>query len=107
MAGAGMHNTWPVLALAWKVAIVTFLVMIIFSGRVPRWVKRINSGVVLAVSVLIAIRIFGRHWLHDGLIYQFALVFAGFAAAIGILVQVAGVIARHVATSDKQSTEIS
>jgi hypothetical protein len=50
------------------------------------WERRLNDGLFATVVVFAGIRILARYVFHSGLIFQFAVVLAGVAAAIGILV---------------------
>ncbi len=101
-----MHNTWLVLRLAWTAAIVVFLVLIVVPGQMRIWEKRICDGLFVAVVVLVGIRVFGRYVFHGGLIFQFALVFAGFAAAIGIPLRIKAVAARYATKREDGATEV-
>jgi len=96
-----MHYAWPILRLIWSAAIVVYLVLAVIPGRVSTWEKRFNNRLLVFVVVLVWIRIFGRYFFHGGLIFQFALVLAGFAAAIGILFRIKALIAR-IAVSDEE-----
>ena len=89
-----MHNTWLILRLAWTAAIVVFLVLIIVPGRMRTWEKKLCYGLLVAVFLFVGVRILARYVFHGGLIFQLALVFAGFAAAIGIPLRIKAVIAR-------------
>ncbi|MHB8216752.1 MAG: hypothetical protein ACYDDS_11795 [Candidatus Sulfotelmatobacter sp.] len=101
-----MHNPWPVMRLAWTAAIVVYLVLIIVPGRMRPWEKRMCDGLFIAVVVFVGIREFGRYVFHGGLIFQFALVFAGFAAAIGIPLRIRAVIARYATDSKGGADEV-
>ncbi|MFZ0199471.1 MAG: hypothetical protein WB523_09715 [Candidatus Sulfotelmatobacter sp.] len=101
-----MHDTWLVLRLAWTAAIVAYLVLIILPGRMRIWEKRVNDGLFAAVVMFVGIRILGRLVFHGGLIFQFALVFAGFAAAVGIPLRIKAVIARYATNSDDGAAEV-
>jgi len=101
-----MLNTWLILRLAWSAAIVVYLVLSVIPGRLSSWEKRFNDGLFIAVVVLVGIREFGRYVFHGGLIFQFALVLAGFAAAIGIPLRIKAVIARYVMNSENGAAEV-
>src|SRR5712664_1241387 len=95
-----MHNSWPILRLAWSAASVVYLVLCIFPGRVRSREKRFNDWLFVAVVVFVGVRVFARYIFHGGLIFQFALVLAGVAAAIGIPLRIKALLAR-IATNSK------
>ena len=101
-----MHNSWPILRLAWSAAIVVYLVLCLFAGRMRRWEKRFNDWLFVAVVVFVGVRIFARYIFHGGLIFQFALVFAGSAAAIGIPLRMKALIARIATNSKDGATDV-
>ena len=101
-----MHNTWLVLRLAWTAAIVVYLVLTFFPRRMSIWEKKLDGGLFLSVVVFVGIRILARYVFYGGLIFQFALVFAGFAAAIGIPLRIKAVIARYATNRVDGATEV-
>jgi hypothetical protein len=101
-----MHGTWLVLRLAWTAAIVVFVVLIIVPGRMRIWEKRLCDGLLVAVVLFVDVRILARYVFHGGLIFQFALVFAGFAAAIGIPLRIKAVIARIATNGENGAAEV-
>jgi len=79
--------------LAWSAAIVVYLVLRLITLKRHRgWEKEFDDWLFILVVVFVAIRIFARFFFHGGLIFQLALVFAGFAAGIGILVRTKALI---------------
>jgi hypothetical protein len=101
-----MHNTWLVLRLAWTAAIGVYLVLIIVPGRMRIWEKTLNDGLFVAVVVFVGVRILARYVFHGGLIFQFALVFAGFAAVIGIPLRIKALIARYATNREDGAAEV-
>jgi len=98
-----MQTAWPFLYLACVPAVAVYLVLCVVPGRVQAWEKRFNDGLFIIVVALVGIRIFARYLFHGSLVFQFALVFAGFAAAIGILLRVKALVARYAASSRERS----
>jgi hypothetical protein len=94
-----MHDTW-LLRLAWIATIVVYLVLSIIPGRLRSWEKRFNDGLFVAVVVFAGVRVFARYVFHGGLVFQFALVLAGSAAAIGIPLRIKALIARIAANGE-------
>jgi hypothetical protein len=99
-----MHYSWPILRLAWSAAIVVYLVLCMIPGRVSSWEKRFNNVLFIAVVALVWIRIFGRYFFHHGLIFQYALVLAGFVAGIGILFRIKALTARFAAEGEESDS---
>ena len=89
-----MHDAWLVVRLASIATIVVYLVLAVIPGRLRIWEKRFNDGLFVAVFVFVWVRILARFIFHGGLIFQFALVLAGSAAAIGIPLRIKALIAR-------------
>jgi hypothetical protein len=99
-----MAYAWLVIRFAWSAAIIVYLVLsIIPAGRSSSWEKLFNDWLFVVVGVLVAAGIFARHILHGGLIFQFAWVLAGFAAAIGIPVRVKALVARFAGNGEDQN----
>jgi signal transduction histidine kinase len=103
---ADMHNSWLILRLACSAAIVVYLVLCLFAGRMSRWEKKFNDWLFVAVVVFVGARIFARYIFHDGLIFQLALVLAGSAAAIGIPLRMKALIARIATNSKDGATDV-
>jgi hypothetical protein len=67
------------------------------------WEKKFNDVLFVAVVVLVGTRVLAGRVFHDGLIFQLALIFAGFAAAVGIIVRGRAVVRRYVTDGNEQS----
>jgi hypothetical protein len=88
-----MH-TWLMLRLVWLAAIVVYLVLTFIPCRPRGWERKIDNGLFVLVVVFVGTRVFTRVAFHGGSISDLALVFAGFAAAIGILFRIKALTAR-------------
>jgi hypothetical protein len=91
-----VHNAWPILRLAWSAAVVVYLVLCAVQARRLRgWERKFDNGLLAVVVLSVAIRVFARYGFRGGLVSQFALVLAGVAAAIGILVHIKAMITQE------------
>src|SRR5262245_60244485 len=96
-----MHSVWPILRLIWSGLIVVYLLLIVIPGHMRSWEKRLNDWLFVTVIVFVWIRIFGRLVFHGGLFFQYSLVVAGFAAAVGIPFRIKALITRYGANSEE------
>ena len=100
-------TTWSLLRLTWTAAIVVYLVLCGVPGRLRSWEKSFTDWLFVAGVVLVGIRVLGRYVFHGGLIFQFALVLAGFAAAIGIPLRVKALVARYATNSGAAKVKLT
>jgi hypothetical protein len=101
--GAGVHDIGIVPRLAWIATILVYLVLSVIPGRLRPWEKLFNDWLFVAVVVFVGTRVFARYIFHGGLIFRFALIFAGAAAAIGIPLRIKALIARIAANRGDRS----
>jgi hypothetical protein len=106
-AGPDMH-TWPIVWWAQTGAVVVYCGLCVITAR--RFHGRVKRGradwVFWLIIVLIGIRILAPFVFGFGLVYGFAVVLAGVAAAIGILFEINALITDR-REQRMQSTKLS